>query len=111
MTKEKIISLARECGMAVSTGGNGYWDHVDQMEAFYHKAQAEAFEAAAKSIDKLYANGYDPAYLVAMSNETILNLFLLAANIVILYTMSWVINKHTKALKEHREYLEKQNAD
>ena len=42
--REKIIILAVECGMSISAGGNGYWDHVDQMTTFYHAAQNEAYE-------------------------------------------------------------------
>ena len=46
--REKIIQLARECGLI------GYYLKQDDfIEAFYHKAQAEAFEAAASRCDVL----------------------------------------------------------
>lgn len=47
--REKIIQLARECGLI------GYYLKQDDfIEAFYHKAQAEAFEIDAKLCDRKF---------------------------------------------------------
>jgi len=69
--REKIISLTKECGMVVSTGGNGYWDHVDQMEAFYKLAKAEAFEAAALACDDLVSKLHGVTGLKSVYGMTI----------------------------------------
>lgn len=57
MTREKIISLLRECGLL--------WLIDDlriekQLETFYKAAQAEVLEAAAKLMDARYAECLEP---------------------------------------------------
>ena len=34
MTKDEIIRMAREAGMATAQAGNGYWDNKAQLERF-----------------------------------------------------------------------------
>ena len=47
--REKIIALARECGLI------GYYLKQDEfIEAFYHAAQAEAFEKKAREQKHVY---------------------------------------------------------
>ena len=64
MTREKIISLASDAGFdideaneyhaedQVKDSGNNWI--TPRLEAFYHAAQAEAFEAAASRCDEQY---------------------------------------------------------
>ena len=63
MTREKILELARELGFIPRhVELDEHWMQV--VEAFYHKAQAEAFERAAEMCDLLYNNyatGHDCA--------------------------------------------------
>ena len=51
--REKIIELARECGIK----NRGFpksevWGYEHNIEAFYHAAQADAFDQAAKLCDE-----------------------------------------------------------
>ena len=41
-----------------------------------------------------------------MSAETIINLFLTLVNCLSLYVIFYAVNKHIKAMEQHREYLE-----
>ena len=57
MTRENIINLARECGADLN-GNDSYPRFTffeSTLEAFYHKAQAEAFERAYNAADNAYA--------------------------------------------------------
>jgi len=54
MTREKIIQLARECGIE-DLCSPPITSLDTKLEAFYHAAQAEAFKAAAE----LCSNNFD----------------------------------------------------
>jgi excinuclease UvrABC nuclease subunit len=48
--REKIIEMAKKCGILkrlTPLGTDEVWGNVSNLEAFYHAAQAEAFEQAA----------------------------------------------------------------
>lgn len=49
--REKIISLARDCGFDKYYGTDSP-EFLDMLVAFYHKAQREALEQAAKVCEK-----------------------------------------------------------
>ena len=50
-TREEIVALAKEYGVTHRT-----WDYQDEqaVEAFYHAAQRQAYERAAKCCDARY---------------------------------------------------------
>ena len=41
-----------------------------------------------------------------MNFETHLNLFLTLVNVVSVWSIAYILNRHTDAMKVHREYLE-----
>lgn len=45
-----------------------------------------------------------------MEFETALNLFLTFVNVVAVWAVGFLTEKHASAMSSHREYLEKQNA-
>ena len=51
---EKIIQLAKKCGAFAYINAATGFESMEDIETFYHAAQAEAFEAAAQVLD----NGY-----------------------------------------------------
>jgi len=55
--REKIIALAKECGFGNADVCEGMFYTI--FEAFYHAAQREAFEQAAKLVDARY-DEYEP---------------------------------------------------
>jgi hypothetical protein len=52
--QEKIFSLARECGIKNRVFPQSeVWGYEHNIEAFYHAAQAEAFEQAAQKCEEV----------------------------------------------------------
>ena len=56
INREKIIQLARSASINLDKHNGGFVNQ-SHLIAFYHAAQREAFEAAAKLCDELAANG------------------------------------------------------
>ena len=53
--REKIIELAMKCGFE---SHHAKLNHPKELEAFYHAAQAEAFEQAATRVEDNYLEHY-----------------------------------------------------
>lgn len=54
MTPKEQRELALNCGMSVSQGGNGYWDHEDQLDLYTTAVEAKERKSIA---DWLYKVG------------------------------------------------------
>lgn len=67
--REKIIEVANVCGLCNQHGGiDAFPDYADELEAFYHAAQADAFEQAAAvcETDGIGAKYQGDVYAVAI---------------------------------------------
>lgn len=74
MSREKIISLAVRCNILneIEMLDSNPWrqDTIRELTEFYHAAQAEAFEAAARLVDKgLAEDDYFCDYYAAAIRE------------------------------------------
>lgn len=41
MDKDKVLEIARDCGMHVAKGGNGFWDNPEMLMLFANAAEAD----------------------------------------------------------------------
>ena len=62
--REKIIELVKKCEGFVYRAGDAVFDSTEDIEAFYHAAQADAFEQAAKLCESEYEvmDGFAPTF-------------------------------------------------
>ena len=61
------MQAAKEAGMAVSIGGNGYWDHKNQIERFAAIIEKHTIERCAEVCDGFANSHYDQQMIAAMN--------------------------------------------
>ena len=66
MTNEEILEAAKEAGMAVSTGGNAYWDSKADLEHFAAIIERRTIERCAIAANKAWFE--EPCYIYTITD-------------------------------------------